>query len=290
MNELTTFQDIPEVLSPLTEWLLVSGLRIVLILVLAIVGYRLFLIIGGRLAARIKALDNIEGSLQDRRIETIFHLITTAGLFAVGTVAILMILLELGVEVAPLLASVGVVGLALGLGAQQLVEDVIAGLFIFIENHYMVGEVIAVDNMVGVVEEVTLRVTRLRALNGDLHIIPNGEIRTVSNRTRIWSRAIVDVGITYEDDVDRAIEALEDVGRLLMADEEMRPLIVDEPTVTGIEGLEDWQIRLRLMVKTRPDKRLDVERYLRHEIQRLFDERGLTLASPRQEVVIISTE
>ena len=282
------FQEIPEVVSPLTEWLLTSGLRIVLILLLALVGYRLFRLVAGRVAARIKSLDDIEGSLQDRRIETIFHLITTGGLFAVSTVATLMILLELGVEVAPLLASVGVVGLALGLGAQQLVEDVIAGLFIFIENHYTVGEVIAVDSRVGVVEDVTLRVTRLRSLNGDLHIIPNGEIRSVSNKTRIWSRAIVDVGITYEDDVDRAIDALEAAGRTLTADEEMRALIVDEPTVTGIEGLEDWQVRLRLMVKTRPDKRYAVERYLRREIQRLFDERGITLASPRQEVVIIN--
>jgi small conductance mechanosensitive channel len=223
----------------------------------------------------------------DMRAETLYDVTTNAAGIAVVTAASLTILQELDVEIGPLLASVGIVGLALGLGAQTLVKDVIAGFFILVENQYTVGDLVELAGLTGTVEEVTLRVTYVRDVTGVLHIIPNGEIRTVSNRSRDWSRAIVDVGITYEDDVEVALQALRDIGEELAADPAMEPLLVDQPTVTGIEGLEDWQVRLRLMVKTQPTQHLDVERYLRRRIQEEFPRRGLTLASPRQEIVVV---
>jgi small conductance mechanosensitive channel len=282
--------EIPNVdLAPLGRWLLEHGSRILLILVLSFVVYRLFVLIARRLKRRVQTLDEAQGSALDKRAETLFDVVTNAAAVAVVTAATLSILQELDVEIGPLLASVGIVGLALGLGAQTLVKDVIAGFFILVENQYVVGDLVELVGLVGTVEAVTLRVTHVRDVEGVLHMIPNGEIRTVSNRSRDWSRAIVDVGITYEDDVDKALATLREIGEALVADPEMQARLVDEPTVTGVEGLEDWQVRLRLMVKTKPTQHLDVERYLRQQIRETFPERGLTLASPRQEIVVVGT-
>lgn len=276
-----------ETLTPLGRWMWEHGTRIVLILLLSIIVYRLFYLIARRLKRRVQAMDETEGSAMDMRAETLFDVVTNAAAVAIVTAATLTILQELEVEIGPLLASVGIVGLALGLGAQTLVKDVISGFFILVENQYIVGDLVELVGLTGTVEVVTLRVTHVRDVEGVLHIIPNGEIRTVSNRSRDWSRAIVDVGITYEDDVQKALATLREIGEKLVADEEMRPLLVDEPTVTGIEGLEDWQVRLRMMVKTQPTQHLDVQRYLRQQIREVFPERGLTLASPRQEIVVV---
>lgn len=279
-----------ETLSPFMQWLLDHGIRILLILVLSLVVYRLFFLVARRVKLRVQSLDDIEGSPLDKRAETLFDVLTNAAGVAVFTAATLTILQELDIEIGPLLASVGIVGLALGLGAQTLVTDVIGGFFILVENQYTVGDLVEVAGVTGTVEEVTLRVTSVRDLEGVLHMIPNGEIRTVSNRSRDWSRAIIDVGITYEDDVEMAIEALQEIGQRLVADEAMQALLVDEPTVTGIEGLEDWQVRVRMMVKTQPTQHLEVERYLRRQIQEQFPARGLTLASPRQEIVVVGSD
>lgn len=276
-----------ETLTPLGRWMWEHGTRIVLILLLSIIVYRLFYLIARRLKRRVQAMDETEGSAMDMRAETLFDVVTNAAAVAIVTAATLTILQELEVEIGPLLASVGIVGLALGLGAQTLVKDVISGFFILVENQYIVGDLVELVGLTGTVEVVTLRVTHVRDVEGVLHIIPNGEIRTVSNRSRDWSRAIVDVGITYEDDVQKALATLREIGEKLVADEEMKPLLVDEPTVTGIEGLEDWQVRLRMMVKTQPTQHLDVQRYLRQQIREVFPERGLTLASPRQEIVVV---
>lgn len=276
-----------ETLTPLGRWMWEHGTRIVLILLLSIIVYRLFYLIARRLKRRVQAMDETEGSAMDMRAKTLFDVVTNAAAVAIVTAATLTILQELEVEIGPLLASVGIVGLALGLGAQTLVKDVISGFFILVENQYIVGDLVELVGLTGTVEVVTLRVTHVRDVEGVLHIIPNGEIRTVSNRSRDWSRAIVDVGITYEDDVQKALATLREIGEKLVADEEMKPLLVDEPTVTGIEGLEDWQVRLRMMVKTQPTQHLDVQRYLRQQIREVFPERGLTLASPRQEIVVV---
>jgi small conductance mechanosensitive channel len=274
-------------LSPLGRWAVDHGSRILLILVIGIVAYRLFYILARRVKVHVQGIDGAPNSTLDMRAETLFKVITNAALVAVITAATLMILQELDVQIGPLLASVGIVGLALGLGAQTLVSDVISGLFILIENQYGVGDVVEINGLVGTVEEMTLRVTYVRDLEGALHIIPNGEIRTVSNRSRDWSRAIIDVGINYDADVDRALETLQEIGRDLMVEPTLGAVVVEEPTVTGIEGIEEGQLRLRFMVKTEPLQQFSVERFLRREIQRAFPARGLELATPRQRVTLV---
>ena len=169
-----------------------------------------------------------------------------------------------------------------------LVGDIISGLFILIENQYTVGDVIKVNNLAGAVEEMTLRATMVRDLYGTLHIIPNGEIRVVSNMTLDWSRAVVDVGITYDADVDVAVETLNEIGQQMMGDTAVSLLLLETPTVTGVEGLDDWAVRLRIMAKTLPGQQWAVMRHLRRQIRLVFAEKGIDIAFPRQDIMIVS--
>ena len=271
----------------LLEWLSQSGLRILLILIFAFIAYRLLGLLTQYLSRRIQELDDIEDSELDKRTETIFRVVNSTGLVLIVGSALLMILTELSVPVTPLLASVGFLGLALGLGAQTLVQDVISGLFILLENQYMVGDTVQIGSLSGSVEEMTLRATMVRDVAGGLHIVPNGEIRIVTNKSRQWSRALVDVGIPYEADVEGALQTLNEIGDALSQDEEYGPLLLEHPVVTGVEGLDDWAIRLRIMVKTQPDQHWIVQRHLRRQIYHVFEEKGIVLASPRQEVVLL---
>ncbi|MCB9008249.1 MAG: mechanosensitive ion channel family protein [Ardenticatenaceae bacterium] len=268
-------------------WLREHGLTILLILVVSVVTYYLLGITTKALSRRIQALDEVEDSELDRRTKTIFRVIHSTGAVIIVTTAIMMILTELGVAITPVLASVGFVGLAFGLGAQTLVKDMIAGLFILIEDQYTVGDVAEIGGITGTVEHMTLRATELRDLYGTVHIIPNGEIRIVANKSRDWSRAIVDVSVTYEDDVDTAVQTLQEIGEVMAKDETMSVLLQEPAVVTGVEGLEDWAVRLRIMVKTLPNAQWEVQRYLRREIRLVFAEKGLSLAFPRQDVMII---
>ena len=135
---------------------------------------------------------------------------------------------------------------------------------------------------------MTLRATMVRDLYGTLHIIPNGEIRVVSNMTLDWSRAVVDVGITYDADVDVAVETLNEIGQQMMGDTAVAPILLETPTVTGVEGLDDWAVRLRIMAKTLPGQQWAVMRHLRRQIRLVFAEKGIDIAFPRQDIMIVS--
>ncbi len=268
-------------------WLREHGLAILLILVVSAAAYYLLGVLTRTLSRRIQAMDDEEDSELDRRTKTIFRVVHSTGAVIIVSTAVMMILTELGVAITPVLASVGFVGLAFGLGAQTLVKDMIAGLFILIEDQYTVGDVVEIGGITGTVEHMTLRATELRDLYGTVHIIPNGEIRIVANKSRDWSRAIVDISLAYEEDVDTAVQTLQEIGEA-MAEHEMMGLLLQEPAVvTGVEGLEDWAVRLRIMAKTLPNAQWEVQRYLRRQIRLTFAEKGLSLAFPRRDVVII---
>ncbi|GMQ78157.1 MAG: hypothetical protein BMS9Abin02_0656 [Anaerolineae bacterium] len=268
-------------------WIATKGIQILIIVVLSVIAYWLLSAASRHLSHRIKKLDDKEGSALDQRTETISRLIRSAGLIIILITALLMILDQLGIAIGPILASVGLLSLAIGLGAQTLVKDIIGGIFIVMEDQYHIDEVIEFDGRIGTVEDITLRITKVRDFRGYLHIVPNGEIRLVTNRTRGWSRAVLDVGITYETNLEQALDALEEIGRLAKNDPEVGPLLIEEPQVTGVEDLEDWQIRLRLTVKTEPNQHWGVQRYLRRLVREQFPEKGITIAFPRQEVVVL---
>jgi len=266
------------------DWLLTSGLRIAFILVVSLIASRWLRVLRARLERLIAGAAPTEDEAQ--RARTLGGVIQSTTLVTMAIIAGLMILRELGLDIAPLIAGAGIAGVAVGLGAQSLIRDVIGGFFILLEDQFAVGDSIQVGNIAGGVEKMTLRATFLRDLEGTLHVVPIGEMRIVSNRTKDWSRAVVDLGVAYEEDIGSVVAALGEIGHDFYKDEVCAPLLLEEPTVSGVEALGDWAVTVRIMVKTKPGKQWDVARELRRRIKETFEQEGIEMPYPRQEVLM----
>lgn len=213
-----------------------------------------------------------------RTLATILRKLTSA---TVITVAILTVLQELGVDTRAIITAAGIGGVALGFGSQNLVRDVISGFFMLLENQIRVGDVVTINGSTsGQVEDITLRVTILRDLEGNVHIFPNGSIEYITNKTKNWSRAVVDVGVAYKEDVDRVMAVLRDIGEELGADEAFRPLIVEPLQVLGVDDFGESQVTIRTVITTLPLKQWDVARELRRRIKNRFDREGIEIPFP----------
>lgn len=175
-------------------------------------------------------------------------------------------------------------GLAISLGAQTLIKDLLGGLLVLVEHQCAVGDVIRVGDLSGTVERFTLRATHVRDLNGQLHIVPDGEVRVVSNLTKEWSRVLIEVGVAYEEDLDRALQVLERAAQAFAQDPQVEPLLLEPPQVFGPVSLGDWAVTVRVMVKTRPGKQWEPARDLQKVILAACEREGVTLPYPRQEV------
>ena len=267
-------------------WLLTSGLRIAFIFVVGLIASRWLRVLSARLEKLIAGAAPTEDEAQ--RARTLTRVSRSTALVTIAITAGLMIMRELGLDIAPLIAGASVIGVAVGLGAQSLISDVIGGFFILLEDQFAVGDSIQVGNIAGGVEKMTLRATFLRDLEGTLHVVPNGEMRIVSNRTKDWSRAVVDLGVAYEEDIGRVMAALGKIGHDFYQDEEFAPLLLEEPTVSGVEALGDWAVTVRIMVKTEPGKQWSVARELRRRIKESFEREGIEMPYPRQEVLMRS--
>jgi small-conductance mechanosensitive channel len=276
-------------LKTLQDWLLTRGVlakggRILIILLAAWLGYRLLGVVARHIEKLVEDEDYTTVSEREQRARTLTRVLKSAGLVLIALVAGTMILKELSLDIGPLIAGAGIVGLAVGFGAQTLVRDVISGFFILLENQFNVGDTIQVGSLAGSVEKMTLRATFLRDLKGTIHIIPNGEIRILSNLTRDWAQAMIDVGVAYEEEIDRALAILGRIGRELWGDDRYRPLLLEEPRVTGVEALGDSSVVVRIMAKTRPGKQWEVARTLRKWIKETFEQEGIEMPYPQYEV------
>lgn len=209
-----------------------------------------------------------------KTIGDLFKSIITGVLVAViGT----MMLSEVGVNIAPIVASAGILGLALGFGAQSLVKDFLSGVFMIVEDQYGVGDVVNLGEASGTVEAVSLRVTRLRALDGTVWYVPNGEILRVGNLSQNWSRAVIDVGVAYDSDLNRVTQVLTEIGEGLWEDEDFREDLIEQPEITGVENLSPDAVTMRIMVKTLPLQNWRVARELRQRIKARFDHEGIEI-------------
>jgi len=265
------------------EWLS-KGLRIALILILAYAGIRLV-----RIAARAvgKAMDG-EGRLRfaarQQRVATVTRLVKRTGTIIIFIVAMLTILAELKVSVTPPLASAGIVGVALGLGTQSLVKDVLAGFFILLEDQFAISDLVTIAGITGTVEQMSLRKTNVRDFNGTLYVVPNSEIRVVSNISKDWSRLIVDVGVAYDTDLTRAMSVLGEVSKQLVSVPEFEANVLEPPDVMGVMSLDDSAITLRVAVKVKPGAQWALGRALRKAIKEGFEREGIEIPLPQQVV------
>jgi small-conductance mechanosensitive channel len=240
----------------------------------------------------LKLATSLKGVSDARRqqLVTLVHALRWLVNTIILGVGLMMLLSTLGVNVGPVLASAGVVGLAVSLGAQSLIKDVISGVLILAENQYSVGDVIQVGSVSGRVEHTTLRTTHLRGLDGSLVIVPNGEVRIVTNQTRDWSRAMVDIGVAYEEDLDRVLGVLKESVAAFAKDPTLAPELVEPPEVVGPLSLGDWAITVRLVVKTPPGRQWQVAQELRKFVLAVCEREGISLPYPRQEVWVRGTE
>jgi small-conductance mechanosensitive channel len=270
-----------------TDWLVTQGLRVALILVLAFVADLILRVMVPRVirpAVTRQMKEKPEGEIE-QRIHTLVVVLRGSGRFVIVVWALFTILPELGVDVTPILASVGIAGIALGFGAQSLVKDFISGLFILIENQYSKGDVVTVAGISGLVEEVSLRRTVLRDLDGIVHHVPNNQIAVASNFTQEWSRVNMNVSVAYGEDLDKVFEVINRVGNELAADGEFGPLILKAPQVLRVDAFEDSGIAIKILGDTEPIRQWDVMGEMRRRLKKAFDEEGIEIPFPHRVMV-----
>ncbi|MEO6121085.1 MAG: mechanosensitive ion channel family protein [Acidimicrobiales bacterium] len=219
-----------------------------------------------------------------QRAETIAALMRSVGTVVVWSVALLMVLSELGLDLGPIIAGAGILGVALGFGSQHLVRDLVSGVFMLLEDQYGVGDIIDVGEATGTVESVSLRTTRLRDVNGTVWFVPNGEIRRVGNTSQQWSRAVLDIAVAYDTDISQATTVLKQAADQLWTEGPDDREIVEEPEVWGIEDLGVDGVALRLVVKTAPNRQDPVARELRARIKIAFDRAGIEIPFPQRTI------
>jgi len=248
---------------------IVPVLHILLFLVLGYIVLKLIDSTLNRLKVFIPPRDAIGVARVKQRTETLRHVIRSISKAILILIVIFQVGVELGVRMDAVLASAGIVGLAVGFGAQSLVKDVISGFFILFEDQFGVGDVVKIGEFSGVVEQMTLRSTVLRNLEGQVHVVPNGNIQNVTVMTKDWARAVLDVTVSYEEQLGKVFDALQRVGKHLA--EDMPDRISDHPTILGIEKLDDSGVTIRCVVKTPPFKTADVLREWRRRVKDEFD-------------------
>lgn len=252
--------------------------KIVLVVVGALVLVRLLRQITSKVAALHTG--RLGPGLRAQQVRTLASVITSVGVFVIFFVAALMVLAQLGLHLEPLLASAGIAGLAIGFGAQTLVHDFINGFFILLENQYDIGDTIRVAGVKGTVEDMSLRRTVLRDDDGTVHIVPNSEIKLVSNATRDWSQLTVRVAVAYSEPSDRIIALLQQVGSEVRNDPAFAQDMVSDVQVLGIERVGNGEAEYLMVVKTRPNKQYGASRELRRRIKDLFQKNNIQPGTP----------
>jgi moderate conductance mechanosensitive channel len=257
---------------------LISTVVIVILALLAVRGIHAFT---RRLERDVDEADLVRKRLREQRSRTLASLLNNVGVIVIALVAVLTILNNF-MEIGPLLASIGILGLAVSFGAQSLMKDLISGTFMLAEGQVAVGDVVKVRDTAGLVEKITLRTLVLRDVHGVVHVIPNGTVDTLSNLTKSWSRAVLEIGVAYKEDVDRVMEVMLDEAMVMFQDPDWAPVLVEEPVVPGVERFDDSAVTIRIMFKTLPLKQWEVGREYRRRIKKRFDAEGIEIPFPHR--------
>jgi small conductance mechanosensitive channel len=265
---------------PSALWAIIKTmLRILLILLVAgiLMKFSAKLIITLKLHLRDRALDDAE---ELKRIDTVGRVFRYIATIVIAIIAIVEVLHELGISIAPILAAAGVVGVAVGFGAQSLIKDYFNGFFLLLENQIRQGDVVDAGGKAGLVEEVTLRYIKMRDYSGNVHFVPNGTITTVTNMSRGFAQAVIDVGVAYRENVDEVMQVMISVGEDLRADDNFQFKILDNIEMAGIEQLDNSSVVIRCRFKVMPLEQWGVRREFLKRIKTAFDKQGIELPYP----------
>ncbi len=261
------------------KWLTTGGLKILVILIISFIVIRIVSVVTKRTKARMDRKVDSDIELM-KRTETLSKLVRKTVKALVLIAAALMILQNLGINIGPLLAGAGIVGLAVGFGAQSLVKDVISGFFILLENHMNVGDVVDIAGKGGLVESINLRVTRLRDWEGNVHVIPNGEIAVLTNLTKGFSRAVFEIGVAYKENVDEVMRVMKDVADEMVKDPDWSRRILEPMEVAGLDSFGNSSVNIKARMATKPLEQWNVMREYRRRLKNVFDEKGIEIPFP----------
>ena len=260
-------------LDTILAWLLTSGIRIILVLVIAALVCRLVRVFTNRLNTFMQGLtDSLE---RRKRAHTLSHIVHTIATTVLFIVTIMTVLGEVGVNLAPILAAAGIGGLAVGFGAQNLVRDVITGFFILLEDQIRVGDVVKVGDKGGLVEHISLRVLTLRDFDGSVHLIPHGTITTVTNMTKDFSYAVLDISVAAGENIDTVMHVISEVGQELRRDPLFSADILDLPEISGIDSFTASYVTIKGRIKTVPVKQWRIAREFRRRLKQTFDAQNI---------------
>ena len=276
--------DIQNLFQNIMPWLSSSGYQIFLILVI----FLFFQLAGKRIIEEIvrKAIKHEDKESEEKRENTLIGLFNGVFKILIWLIAIMMILSEIGFNIAPILASAGILGVALGFGAQSMVRDFLDGFFIILENQYRIGDVITLEDVTGRVEEISLRKTVIRDLDGRVHHVPNGSFTRVSNLTGDYSRAHMDISVSYQEDIDKVMILINKVGKEMAEISPWKEKIIEPIQVmgTGPNNFAASGIEIKVLGKTKPTRQWDVLREFRRRIKIAFDEEGVEIPFPQMSV------
>ena len=262
-----------------------ATLRVLLILIAAYVGIRIFRVAIVRLEViLIKATESSEivPGAAAQRVKTLMNVLRTIVVGLVWFIAALTALGQMGVNVGPILAGAGVVGLAVGFGAQNLVKDLVSGFFLILENQVRVGDVAIINGTGGLVEAITFRTIVLRDLSAVVHVFPNGSINTLSNVSKDWSAYVLDIGVAYKEDTDRVVEVMRRVGAELREDSKFGAAMIDDIEVFGVDQFADSAVIIKGRLKTMPLQQWNVGREYRRRLKKAFDAERIEIPFPHR--------
>jgi small conductance mechanosensitive channel len=285
MKEFLSLEYLIATVAKGSSWLLGPGLTILLIIVAAWILHRFihgFLVKIIRKAIKPHRFPSKEA---ERKTEdTLIRVFHGTIVVIIWVAVVMMILSELGINIGPLIAGAGIAGLAIGFGAQYLIRDVIAGLFIILQNQYRVGDVVCLDNTCGQVENINLRMTVLRDLEGTVHYISNGSVKIVSNKTREFGRIVLEVGIAYNSDLEKVISVVNKVGKELAEDPNWKDFIIKPPQFDRINDFADSAVIIRIIGETKPMKQWAATGELRKRLKIAFDKEGIEIPFPQRVI------
>jgi small conductance mechanosensitive channel len=275
--------NLGEYVDQTVDWIVKSGPKVVVILVLMFIGVKLSGVIAGRLFALIGRRRKMDEEYK-KRADTLSAVIGYLISATVIIVAALMILAELDIQIGPILAAAGVAGLAVGFGAQHLVQDIISGFFILLDDEIRVGDVVEIADKGGLVERLNLRMVVLRDLAGNVHYVRNGKIDIVTNMTKDYSRYVFDIGVAYREDVDKVIQVIKQVDEELRRDPVFGRDILEPIEVLGLDQFAQSAVIVKARTKTKPIKQWDVAREFNRRLKKKFDEQNIEIPFPHVTV------
>lgn len=278
-------QHLSEWLNRFWPWMLTHGIRIFFVAIFAWILYRYINIVIRKIVLMSMVSDADKNSEAERkRKDTLTRIFSWVTRILILTMAVLIILQEVGVPIGPILAGAGILGLALGFGGQYLIRDLISGFFIILENQYRIGDVVNLDGTSGLVEDISLRLTTLRDLDGNVHHVPHGEIKRVSNLSKYFSRVNLNIGIAYHSKLDHVIEVVNKIGNEMAEDPIWKEHILKAPQFLRIDNFADSAIEIKIIGETPAHKKWDVTGELRKRIKLAFDQEGIEIPFPQRVI------